>query len=466
MRQYLVSAFAVAAFAVACGASDNPDVAATAGDQKLTSEHLAQILAESQAPLEKDVARTIAELWVVYHLAGVSGAAGDSLNKPAELNDALWSNLDNIRVKKLYDEVSAGWDTISSGSDKDRYMNGEAFAARHILIAVDQGATPEQKAAARKRAEDLRTQVTPQNFAKMAARSDEPGAAERGGDLGLWMPGTMVPEFEDAVKAIQPGEISPVIETSFGYHIIYRTPFEEVATQFSQGATQRNVAIAESTYLAKLEEGYGIKINGNVAIKARAIARNPLGYAKDKDKLAEYKGGELTAAEFANWISAYPPETQIRPQLISPQTPDSMIDKFVRQIVRNELVLRQADSARIEVDSAERNNLELAFSNNLAQIRQTLGVDPTSLADSAAKGGDKKAIAAARIDDYFSKLVKNEVQLVMVPYQVSRALHDKFPFSFSEAGLDKTVELAARKREQADSASVQPGAPTETPPGN
>ncbi len=457
MKAYFVSAFAVAAFAVACGASDNPDVAATAGDQKLSSERLAEILSETQAPLEKDAARMIAELWVSYQLAGLASAQNDSLNKPAELNEALWSNIDNIRVRKLYEQVSQGWDTLAPGTDEERYASGEALAARHILIKVDEGATPEQRASARKRAEDLRAQVTPENFVRMAARSDEPGAGDRGGDLGIWMPGTMVPDFEVAVKAIKPGEISPVVETSFGYHIIYRTPFQEIAAQFSQGAKQRNVVIAESTYLASVENANNVKINNNAALKARAVARNPLGYIKDNEKLAEYKGGELTASEFADWISAYPPEAQIRPQLISPQTADTMIDKFIRQLVRNELVLRQADSAKLEVDSAELSNMYLAFAGNLAQTWTALNVDPGALSDSASKGGDKKAIAAARIDEYFNKLVKNEAQLVQVPAQVARALHRKYSFSMSDAALDKVVELAKVKREQADSARVQQG---------
>ena len=459
MKSYLVPAFAVAAFAVACGATDNPDVAARVGDQELSVTRLATILGNSQAPLEKDVARSIAELWVNYQLVGLAGANNDSLNDPKELDLALWSNLDNIRVKKLYDNVSAGWDTMAPGPDDQRYASGEALAARHILIKVDEGATPEQRQAARRKAEEIRKQVTPANFRQMAARSDEPGAGERGGDLGLWNPGQMVPDFEKAVRAIKPGEISDVIETSFGYHIIYRTPYSEVAEQFAPLAKQRNVAIAESTYLSRVEESHDIKMGSNVAVKARAIARNPIGHAKDSDKLASYKGGELTAAEFADWIAAYPPTSQIRPQLISPQTADSMVEKFVRQIVRNELVLRQADSAKTVVDSAEKSNLYMAFANNLAQTWTALGVDPARLADSAKAGGDKKAIAAKRIEEYFDKMVKNEAQFVDVAYPVARALQKKYQFSVNDAGLDKAVEQAAAVRANVDStrAKAVPG---------
>ena len=453
MKSHRLLACATIVLAVACGAVDNPDVAAKAGTQQLSVTRLAEILGGSQAPLEKDVARSIAELWVTYQLAGVAAAKNDSLNDPKALDEALWSNIDNIRVKKFYDNVSRGWDTLSTGPDEARYNNGEMLAARHILVKLEPGATPEQTQAARRKAEAIRAEATPQNFAKLAARSDEPGAAERGGDLGLFGRTMMVPEFEKAVLAIKPGEISPVVQTSFGFHVIYRPSFSEIADKFAPEAKRRNVVVAESTYLANVESANKVELESNVAVKAKAIARNPLGYQKDNGKIASYKGGELTSAEFADWVSAYPPSSQIRPQLLS--APDSLVEKFVRQIVRNELVLRQADSAKAQVDTAELTQLRSAFKDNLVQTWTALGVDPAKLADSAKTGGDKEKIAGARIEAFFDKLIKNEIPFVDVSYPVARALQKKYSFSVNDAGLDKVVERAKAVRATADSAKAQ-----------
>lgn len=463
MKSYRLPAFAAVAFAIACGASSSPDVAASAGKQQLSVTRLAEILGTSQAPLEKDVARSIAELWVNYQLVGLAGAKGDSMSDKKTMDYALWSNIDNIRVKKFYDNVSKGWDSISPGPDETRYNNGEALAARHILVKLDAGATPEQKAVAMKKAQSIRAEATPANFAKLAAKSDEPGAAERGGDLGLFAKGMMVPEFEKCVNAIKPGEISPVCETSFGYHVIYRSPYADVAEKFAPIAKQRNVAIAESTYLAKVETQNGVKLESGIAIKAKAIARDPLGHAKDSEKLATYNGGELKASEFADWLAAYPPQSQIRPQLI--QAPDSLVEKFVKQIVRNELVLRQADSAKAVIDTAELSNLYLNYKNALTQTWAALGVDPSKLADSAKApaGGDKEKIAAFRIESFFDKLIKSEVQFVDVAYPLARALQSKYDFSVNDKGLDLVVERAKAVRATADSTRAQtapkPGAP-------
>lgn len=467
MKSYRLSVLAAVAFAVACGAASNPDVAATAGNQQLATAKLAEILGSSQAPLEKDVARSIAELWVNYQLVAMAAAKGDSLTDPKVMQDALWSNLDNIRVKKFYDNVSKSWSEQVPGSDEDRYNSGEAYAARHILIKTEQGATPEQLAAAKAKASDILKQATPANFVSLTARSDEPGAKERGGDLGLFGKGMMVPEFEKCVAALKVGAISTEpCQTSFGFHIIYRTPFAEVAEKFAPIAKQRNVAIAESTYLAKLETSNEVKLEANATVKAKAIAKNALGYMKDTDAMATYKGGKLTAARFAEWLSAYPPSSQIRPQLV--QAPDTLVEKFVKQIVRNELVLRQADSAKAQVDTAEMSNLFLNFKNAVSQTWASLGVEPAKLADSASKaaGSDKEKIAGAMVEAFFAKLVKNEVPFVDVPYPVARAVQKKYTFSINEAGLDKVIEQAKGVRAKSDSSKVgAPGAPGAAAPG-
>ncbi len=465
MKSYRLPAFAAVAFAIACGAASNPDVAAKVGSEQLSVTRLADIIGNSQAPLEKDVARSIAELWVNYQLVGMSAAKGDSMSDKKTMDDALWSQVENMKVKKFYDTYQKTWDTVKVGTDEERFNSGEAMAARHILVKVEATASPEQKEAARKKAEAIRAEATAANFAKLAAKSDEPGAAERGGDLGLFGKGMMVPEFEKCVMAIKPGEISPVCLSSFGYHIIYRSTYNEVKDKFAPLAKQRNSAIADSVYLTNAEKNAKVALESGSAIKAKAIARNPLGYAKDNGAIAKYSGGELTASEFADWLAAYPPQSQVRPQLIS--APDSLVEKFVRQIVRNELMLRAADSAKMQVDTAEVSNLYLNFKNAVTQTWTGLGIEPAKLADSAKTGGDKAKIAAGRIEAYFDKLVKNEAQFVDVPYPLARALQHKYDYSVNDVGLDKAVERAKAVRATADSLRAKNGPPAGpgAPPG-
>ena len=86
--------------------SAHQDVVAHAGSQELSVERLGELLGNSKAPLRKDVAKTISELWIDYQLLGQAAARGDSLKDPKMVDSAMWSSISNARAKKWYDMVS------------------------------------------------------------------------------------------------------------------------------------------------------------------------------------------------------------------------------------------------------------------------------------------------------------------------------------------------------------------------
>src|SRR3569832_1379226 len=107
-----------------------------------------------------------------------------------------------------------------------RYTVDEQRRASHILIAAGKDASASDKAAAKQKAESLLAQLrkNPADFAKLAKEnSKDPGSAERGGDLGFFGKGMMVKPFEDAAFKLKQGEISDVVQSDFGYHIIQLT---------------------------------------------------------------------------------------------------------------------------------------------------------------------------------------------------------------------------------------------------
>ena len=104
-----------------------------------------------------------------------------------------------------------------------RYTAAEERRASHILIKADKDMPAADRQKARAKAAALLEQLrkSPQQFAELAKKnSDDPGSAERGGDLDYFGRGAMVKPFEDAVFAMKPGEISNIVESDFGFHII------------------------------------------------------------------------------------------------------------------------------------------------------------------------------------------------------------------------------------------------------
>src|SRR5581483_964836 len=104
----------------------------------------------------------------------------------------------------------------------EKFSEPEQVRARHILVKVAADATPDAKAAARKKAEDLLAKAKAGgDFAALAKKSsDDTASAVQGGDLGFFRRGAMTPAFETAAFALEPGQLSDVVETPFGFHII------------------------------------------------------------------------------------------------------------------------------------------------------------------------------------------------------------------------------------------------------
>ncbi len=107
-------------------------------------------------------------------------------------------------------------------SHKDRYVQPEERRASHILIASEKLGKDKAKTKAEALLAEIRK--TPTAFAELAKKnSDDPGSASKGGDLGYFGRGTMVKSFEDAAQSLKEGEISGVVESDFGFHIIKLT---------------------------------------------------------------------------------------------------------------------------------------------------------------------------------------------------------------------------------------------------
>ena len=111
-------------------------------------------------------------------------------------------------------------------ANADKYQNQQQREASHILITASKNAPPAEKAKAKAKAEDVLNQIrkNPKQFAELATKySQDPESAKKGGDLGSFGRGMMVKPFDDAVFSMKVNEISNVVESDFGYHIIKLT---------------------------------------------------------------------------------------------------------------------------------------------------------------------------------------------------------------------------------------------------
>lgn len=139
---------------------------------------------------------------------------------------ALWQEAEKVGVGKTSDLMETDGD-INIIKVVDQKEGEKEVKANHLLICfkgADRCESELSKEDARKKIEELKTKATKENFVDLAKEnSTEPGATTSGGDLGWFSKGMMVKPFEDAVFAMKVGEISDIIETQFGFHLIYKS---------------------------------------------------------------------------------------------------------------------------------------------------------------------------------------------------------------------------------------------------
>ena len=133
-----------------------------------------------------------------------------------------------LSQSRLEDQVSANTEDVQAwyNTHQDQYRQAEQRHASHILISTSKDAPAADIAAAKKKAEEVLAQVQakPAAFAALAKQySQDPGSASKGGDLDWFGRGAMVKSFEDVAFSLKEGELSGIVRSDFGFHIIKLT---------------------------------------------------------------------------------------------------------------------------------------------------------------------------------------------------------------------------------------------------
>jgi len=318
-------------------------------------------------------------------------------------NAKLFEQPENAQIQYVVLDIAAlkGGVTVS---DEDlhkyyeenaaRYTVAEERHASHILIKADKNAPAADKAKAKAKAEELMAQArkNPAGFAELAKKnSQDEGSAPNGGDLDWFGRGAMTKPFEDAVFAMKQGEISNVVESEFGYHVIALTgvrggakkTFEEVKGEIEEEVRKQ---LAQKRY-AELAEQF-----------SNMVYENPdsLQPAADKFKLQLQTA---TVTRKAALTASGP--------LASPKLLDAV---FGADALRNKRNTEAVETAPSQLVSAHVVKYNPAAAQPLAEIKDRVrALLVVKLAKAAAmkagqerlaalqKGGDEAGLGAAEV---------------------------------------------------------------------
>ncbi len=171
----------------------------------------------------------------------------------------------NVVIENHIEQVIVPKQPVSDAEVREFYdKNPQTFTqpeqarASHILIVVDAKASEAERKKARQKSDALLKQIkSGADFAKLAQESSGCPSSKQGGDLGYFGKGQMVKPFEDAAWSLKPGEVSAVVETQFGYHIIKliekrpssKVPFDDVKARIADSLKRKKVGEAVNAVL-------------------------------------------------------------------------------------------------------------------------------------------------------------------------------------------------------------------------
>ncbi len=263
-------------------AKDDP-ILAEIGTEKIRMSDLERIITyydeQKRKSLEQNpeyraiILRRIVQTMVLSQYAKEQG-----FDQRADIKEQL-ELLKNDFIAMQYLEKEVVGKIEVSDKDVELYykMHSEEFGSpemvrvRHILISAPKTVSDDEKKKARAKAEEILKRIRDgASFEKLAAEmSDDTGSKNKGGDIGFFQKGRMVPEFEKAAFSLKKGELSDVIETSFGYHILKLEdrkeakiePFEKVREKVRKKVLDEFKTAKVEEFVNNIMEKAGVKIN-------------------------------------------------------------------------------------------------------------------------------------------------------------------------------------------------------------
>ena len=441
------------------------DVAALVGTHELSAARVAEIMGKSGGGPTIQAAEFISNLWLDYSLFAQAVAKNDIKTDSASVEKVLWPTYASARARLWQDSVRARRSTLSPTAVDSAYNGNDARIVQHIIL-MPAGQTVADTATAKKQADDALAKLRGgADFGQLAAQISGDGSKNDQGFLPFGPRGQFVKEFDDVAWNLKPGEMSGVVKSQFGFHIIRRPTLDEARTRIKAKLAEQTAGKTDSAYIAELVKAYNIKVASGGPAAMKAAAAYPEDSRKSSRTLVSIKGGDLTMADFVKWTAMFPLQAKMQIRNAN----DSLLNEFAKDLAVRTLMVKAADSAGLQMQPQMRQFALMRYSQSIEQLRTELGLGVPELgAESKLAAADKSKLASDKVEQFFGRLLDGKAQMQVVLPELGDHLRATGGGKVNQAGVARAVELATAqfRRDSAAAAAKggQAGAPAPIQP--
>jgi parvulin-like peptidyl-prolyl isomerase len=441
------------------------EVARAAGKELKVDETATLIAANPGIQPDSNVVRQLGERWIDYALLATAYAEDTTL-AVLDLDKLTQDQREGMLLNQLMERavrVDTAFTDAQLAAAWQEQGPGVEVRARHILLKPPTDATPAQRDSVKRLAESIRQQAAGgADFAELARRYSQDTSKDQGGDLGYFAHGAMVPQFDEAAFKLQPGQISPVVETAFGWHVIKvedRRQKELGADkeQFRQFLVQRSQQMAAKHFVDSLTTAAAVKVESDAPQQVRDLAKGgaqaPRGRAASH-ALVTFRGGRYTMGDLHQALTGAPPEAL---KQIS-EAPDSIITNILKQQSSKQLLLAEAAKRGIRLSAQDQQQMREQARQNILQAVQLSGIGQRR----APKGTAGNAVIEQQVNELLKQAVAGQRQMPSLG-TLGLQLRGIYGGTFNEGSIPRVLEkvrsIRATQPHVAPPAGGQPGAP-------
>ena len=456
---------------VACTADSTDTRVARAHSFEFTADDAVQLVGpQTGLPNDPAVIQTVADIWIDYTLLAWA-ITEDSTLSQLDLTPLIQQQVDQEMILALRDSVIQPDTAVTEEELRDLFAAeapGVQVRARHILLGVPQQATEAQRDSVRNQLAGIRTRIVRgEDFANLAQQfSQDRGSGQQGGDLGFFERGFMVRPFDEAVFALSIGELSEIVETPYGYHIIRVdervTPtFDETRVEYRARLQDMRLQAAESTYIAGVLDGAQSAIQPGAAEVVREVARSPranLSRRAANRRLVSYEGGSVTVEDLRDFMETR--DASYRVGVI--EATDQAIETGVLEaLLQRQLLARAATDLGLTVSEAHRDSLTTVARTRFVEAARTLGLTGITAQD----GQSRQEAVEGAVLDLMQAVVSNQTNVLPLG-PIALTLRKQFRNEIFEAGIIATVTRLNEIRGPAANPQTPAPAPAQPAPAD